>query len=249
MDFEITEYQRVLSSCIVLIPARNEEDTLPKLLGQLSRYKPEMVVVVDNNSSDRTMELAKNSGAVVVYERRIGYGSACLAGIRFISLLQVKPKYICFFDADGQSNVEDIVKVATPVLARKTNYCQGSRMILNNSVNSLTLMARIANNFFAKLLSILFKRKITDLGPLRVMTWDTLISIDMRSIGFGWTIEMSTKILKQNEMHFEVPVNYNRRFKGKSKISGNFSTAIMAAFIMVITLFSTLFFWRNTDVQ
>ena len=249
LDNEIVGYQRPLSDLIILIPARNEEDTLPNLIFQLLRYKPEMVLVVDNNSSDRTMKFAKNAGAVVVREKRIGYGSACLAGMKYISTFSVKPKYICFFDADGQSSVEDIIKVATPVLAGKAYYCQGSRMILKNSSNSLTPMARIANFTFAKLLSILYKQRITDLGPLRVMTWDTLINMDMRSIGYGWTIEMSTKLLKQRNMHFEVPVQYNKRFKGKSKISGNFSTAIRAAFVMGITLFAILFFWRNTDAK
>jgi glycosyltransferase involved in cell wall biosynthesis len=247
LDNEITGYQRTLSDVAILIPARNEEHTLPKLLEQLTRFKPEIVVVIDNDSSDRTMEFAENTGAVVVREKRIGYGSACLAGIRFISLLSLKPKYVCFFDADGQSSVEDIVKVAYPVLAGKTNYCQGSRMVSKNASNSLTPMARIANLFFSNLLSLLYKQRITDLGPLRVMTWNTLISMDMRSIGYGWTIEMSTKILKQKHMHFEVPVRYYKRFKGKSKISGNFSTAIRAAFVMGITLFAILFFWRNTD--
>ena len=133
LDNEIAGYQRPLSDLIILIPARNEEDTLPNLIFQLLRYKPEMVLVVDNNSSDRTMKFAKNAGAVVVREKRIGYGSACLAGMKYISTLSVKPKYICFFDADGQSSVEDIIKVATPVLAGKAYYSQGSRMILKSA--------------------------------------------------------------------------------------------------------------------
>jgi hypothetical protein len=151
---------------------------------------------------------------------------------------------VCFFDGDGQSFVEDIIRVAQPVLSGKGQYCQGTRMIYQASINSLTSLAQAANRFFSRLLTIMWRQKISDLGPLRVMTWEELCTLDMRSSGYGWTIEMSSKILKSGDTHCEIPVRYKPRTSGTSKISGNLFTAIRAAFVMSLTLLRVMMVWR-----
>ncbi|MHA1967681.1 MAG: glycosyltransferase family 2 protein, partial [Candidatus Hodarchaeales archaeon] len=179
----------ILSDLIIIIPARNEEYSLAKILPSIISSVTRSVIVVDNDSTDRTAEVAKTTGAVVVCQKRIGYGSACLAGIEYIKSLKEKPEIICFFDADGQSSVEDIGKVAQPVLAGRSQYCQGTRMKFQTSIRALSSMAQIANRFFSWFLSILWHQTISDLGPLRIMTWDVLSKLNMRSSGYGWTIE------------------------------------------------------------
>lgn len=177
-------------------------------------------------------------------QKRLGYGSACLTGMNHIELMGIKPNFVCFFDGDGQSRVEDIIKVAQPVLSGRGQYCQGTRMIYQASINSLTLLAQIANRFFSKLLTIIWHQKISDLGPLRVITWRELCALKMNSSGYGWTIEMSSKLLKAGRTHSEVPVGYEPRTSGTSKISGSFFTSIRAAFVMSLTFLRVLIFWR-----
>lgn len=164
--------------------------------------------------------------------------------MKYIESAYRTPKFVCFFDGDGQSFVEDINRVAQPVLSGKSQYCQGTRMIYQTSINSLTSLAQGANRFFSRLLTILWHQKISDLGPLRVMTWEELCTLNMRSSGYGWTIEMSTKILKSGETHCEVPVKYKPRTSGVSKISGNLFSALRAAFVMSLTLLRVMIFWR-----
>ena len=79
------------------------------------------------------------------------------------------------------------------------------------------------------------------------ITWSILKSLEMRSSGYVWTIEMSSKLLIAKIRHNEIPVNYNKRKKGNSKISGNITTAVRAAFIMTITFLCTSFFWRPSS--
>lgn len=239
-----------LSDLIVIIPARNEEKALSELLPRITSSITKKIIVIDNRSTDRTAEVAKTAGAVVVHQKRLGYGSACLTGINYVKSAYKTPKYLCFFDGDGQSFVEDINRVAQPVLSGKSQYCQGTRMIYRASINALTSMARIGDCFFSRLLSILWHQKISDLGPLRVMTWEELCTLKMRSSGYGWTIEMSSKILKAGRIHCEVPVKYKPRTSGTSKISGNFFTAIRAAFVMSLTLLQVMLFWRpQSEIQ
>lgn len=230
----------------IIIPAKNEEEALAIILPQIIPSLTKNVIVVDNRSSDQTAAISHKAGAKVIFEQRQGYGSACLAGIDYLSSLPKIPNYICFFDGDGQSCVKDIIRVARPVTIGRTNYCQGSRMINKKSYLALSSMARLANRFFGAIISTLWKQPITDLGPLRVITWNVLASLNMESTGYGWTIEMSGKLMKLGFTHSEIPVQYKPRIMGKSKISGNIKTALRAAFVMSLTLIGVMIFWRPT---
>ncbi|MHA1975743.1 MAG: glycosyltransferase family 2 protein [Candidatus Hodarchaeales archaeon] len=232
---------------IIIIPAHNEEAALPSLLESISSSITDNILVVDNASKDKTRAIAEKAGVSVIYEKQLGYGNACLAAINHLHSLSEKPKSVCFFDGDGQSLTDDIHKVADLVLQGKVEYCQGSRMINHMSKSSLGTLASVANRFFSFLLSVTYGQKITDLGPLRIITWRTLQSLEMKTASFGWTMEMSSKILKAGIIHAEVPVSYDSRTKGKSKISGNIKSAFKAALVMTVTFLDILFFWRPTN--
>ena len=233
-----------MNDLVVIIPAHNEEDTLPSLLRSIRTSITHNIVVVDNNSIDQTRVIAQKEGVTVIFEKHLGYGNACLAAISYLCSLPKKPKVVCFFDGDGQSIVGDIHRVAQLVFEGRVEYCQGSRMIRISSRNSLGTLSLIANRFFSYILSMTYQQPITDLGPLRIITWKTLQSLDMKTPSYGWTMEMTSKILKAGINHAEVPVGYYQRTKGESKISGNIGSAIKAALVMTFTYIRVLFFWR-----
>ena len=83
----------------VIIPALNEEESLPVVLTQLPWSILHQVIVVDNGSQDRTAEVAAATGASVVHEPRRGYGSACMAGVRAAAEADI----LIFLDADRAS--------------------------------------------------------------------------------------------------------------------------------------------------
>ncbi len=232
------------SRCLVIIPARNEETALEPLLKKIIPSISDWVVVVDNGSTDRTREVALSAGAKVIQESRIGYGSTCLAGIRYAEALPKPPEFVCFFDGDGQSKTEDILPVTKVVLSKKVKYCQGSRMFYPSARFALNPAARAANRFFTRMMALLWKQNVTDLGPLRCIAWDVLQSLNMKSTGYGWTIEMTAKILKSAIPAYEIPVKYCKRTTGKSKISGNIRTSLRAAIIIGLTLLLVMVFWR-----
>lgn len=229
----------------IIIPARNEEKTLPYLIKNIQNKITSKIIVVDNSSSDLTSMVSEEAGAIVISEKRIGYGYACIKGIKYAVKIPIHPKFICFFDGDGQSDYNDIISISYPVLNGWTNYNQGSRMIKHEASINLTRPAIIANRFYSKMLQIIWRQRISDLGPLRCINVDLLEKLDMKSKGFGWTMEMTAKILKSQSLLLEMPVNYSKRLKGQSKISGNLKTAIKAAFIIGLTLINVLFFWSS----
>ena len=142
--------------------------------------------------------------------------------------------------------MSDIKKVVLVVLHSKTiHYCQGTRMVDDQTKRNLTGSAFVANKVFAFILSKIWKQKITDLGPLRCISLDLLNNIHMTSKTYAWTIEMNTKLAKLQEPVYEIPVHYQIRKYGKSKISGNFKTALKAAFIMSLVFMKTALIWRK----
>ena len=235
-------------SLFILIPAKDEADTLPRLLTDIRKNITSNIVVIDNNSRDETAIIARKFTNHVVFEQRSGYGNACLAGIKYLSNLPEKPTFVCFYDGDGQSLVSDIAKISKPVIkSNQLHYCQGSRMIESTSKKSLTGSAYVANKVFATILSKIWKQSVTDLGPLRCITFDLLTNLHMTSKTYAWTIEMNTKLVKVREPVLEVPVKYQIRKYGESKISGNFKTALRAAFSMSIMFIKTALFWNPKD--
>ena len=82
----------------VIIPALNEEVSLPLVLADLPKDILEEIVVVDNGSNDRTPQVARDAGATVLHEQRRGYGWACLAGIEHLKTRM--PDIVVFLDGD-----------------------------------------------------------------------------------------------------------------------------------------------------
>ena len=69
---------------VVIIPAYNEEDSIAKVIRELPVNIISEVIVVDNNSTDKTSDNAKSAGATVLFQPLKGYGNACLMGIEYL---------------------------------------------------------------------------------------------------------------------------------------------------------------------
>lgn len=111
----------------ILIPAYNEEASLPATLESLIRdeyLQNAEIVVIDDGSSDRTAEVAGQFARVRVLRHPFnrGYGSAIRTGLR-----ASKGEYICWFDADGQHQAEDLVNLCKKLIENDLEYCIGVR--------------------------------------------------------------------------------------------------------------------------
>ena len=104
----------------VILPALDEESALPWVLDRMpDGYRP---IVVDNGSTDRTAEVARELGATVVVETQQGFGAACWAG-----LAAATAEVVCFMDADASFDPTELPLVADPVSAGKADLVLGAR--------------------------------------------------------------------------------------------------------------------------
>ena len=109
----------------VIIPALNEEASLPSVLDAIPANLAADVIVVDNGSGDCTAEVARSHGARVVREERRGYGSACLRGI---AALPPDAECIVFLDADFSDHPDEMPLLVEPIRRGSADLVIGSRM-------------------------------------------------------------------------------------------------------------------------
>ncbi|MCC6738107.1 MAG: glycosyltransferase family 2 protein [Planctomycetia bacterium] len=214
----------------VVIPALNEEKSLPLVLAALP--KVDDVVVVDNGSTDGTAVAARAGGARVVSEPRRGYGSACLAGIAALR----DPDVVVFVDADFSDHPDELPNVVAPILEGRADMVIGSRALGNREKGALLPQARFGNMLACFLMRVLYGHRYTDLGPFRAIRFDSLKKIGMRDRNFGWTVEMQIRALRHGLRVCEVPVSYRKRV-GVSKITGTVSGTIRAGYKILYTIF------------
>src|SRR5262245_39132813 len=136
----------------ILIPALDEEASLPAVLAAIPPSIAPRVIVVDNGSSDRTAEVARMAGATVVEEPRRGYGAACLAGIA--ALREQAPEIVTFLDADGSADPAELPRMLEPVVSGRADLVIGSRVTGATEPGDLTSVQRFGNALATRLLQI-----------------------------------------------------------------------------------------------
>jgi glycosyltransferase involved in cell wall biosynthesis len=223
----------------VIIPAYNEADSIANVINEIPNHVNE-IIVVNNNSTDATVNNAKNAGATVLTETNKGYGYACLKGMAHIEKQDLKPDIIVFLDGDYSDYPEELDKLVAPILNDDIDFVIGSRVKSLREDGSMTPQQVFGNWLATRLMSLFFNATFTDLGPFRAIKYKKLLSLQMEDKTYGWTVEMQLKALKKKFSYIEVPVRYKQRI-GISKVSGTVKGTIFAGFKILGWIFKYSF--------
>lgn len=218
----------------VLIPAYNEEGSIGKVIQDIPK-SVRNIIVVNNNSKDNTRQVAEKAGAIVLDERVMGYGKACLTGMSYLTNLNVEPDILVFLDGDYSDYPEQLLAIIDPILKQDYDMVIGSRARGNRESGSMTLPQVFGNWLATSLMKVIYKTDYTDLGPFRAIKWDKLKGLGMVDQNYGWTIEMQIKAAKAGLKTTEVPVDYRKRI-GVSKVSGTIKGVIGAGYKILWTI-------------
>lgn len=219
----------------VIIPAYNEEKSIPFVIREIPNFVRN-VVVANNNSTDETKAAAESEGAIVVFEPQKGYGKACLTAMAWIERQEIQPDIVVFLDGDFSDYPEEMTDMIQPILKNEADMVIGSRAKGQKEAGSMTFPQIFGNWLATTMMRYIQKADFSDLGPFRAIDWQKLLSLNMVDQNFGWTIEMQIKAHKKGLRYTEIPVNYRKRI-GVSKVSGTVKGVFGAGYKIILTIF------------
>jgi glycosyltransferase involved in cell wall biosynthesis len=206
----------------IVIPAYNEENGIAEIAKRVLSVSPALkevgverleLLVVDDGSKDRTAEVAEGIPGVslIRHPKNKGYGAALKTGFS-----KASGELIGFLDADGTYPPEYFPQLCKAAL-NGSELVIGSRMA--GAESQMPVTRRIGNFFFANLLSILGRQKVTDSASgMRVFKREILEQIYPLPDGLNLTPVMSTRALHEGVKIEEIPIPYSERV-GRSKLS------------------------------
>lgn len=213
------KYKRIT----VLIPCHNEEKGIGKVIDAIPTEKLKRlgyltkIIVIDNNSTDKTREIALKRDVKVVHEERKGKGFAIRSGLR---ALTPYTDYVVMLDGDNTYSAKEIPRLLEPLASNFCDVVVGSRLGGKIKKGSLRLSNRVVNWTFTFFVRQFYRANITDVLS-GFFAWkhkaiqDLLPHLEAR--GFAIEMEMITKMVKLNHQIYSVPITYEQR-EGESKI-------------------------------
>jgi glycosyltransferase involved in cell wall biosynthesis len=208
----------------VVLPCLDEEQSLPGVLAAIpDGYRP---LVVDNNSTDRTAEVARSLGATVVTEPRPGYGSSVHAGV-----VAAATPIVAVLDADGSMDPQELPALVAE-LDRGADLVIGRRRPLPGL--RWPWHARLGTAAVCWRLRQRYRLPVHDIAPMRVARRDALIGLGVTDRRSGYPLELLVRAARADWRVVERDVAYGPRTGGESKVSGSVRGSVIAA----------LDFWR-----
>ncbi len=232
----------------VIIPAFNEQESIPLVLNDIPKDLVRDIIVVNNASTDNTTDAAKKAGATVLDQPQKGYGNACLKGIEYLRTKTELPHIVVFLDADYSDHPEEMPNVTQPITEEGYDMVIGSRALGQKEQGAMLPQAVFGNWLATFLIKLLYNYEFTDLGPFRAIKWNKLMEINMVDQDFGWTVEMQVKAAKHRLPSKEVPVTYRKRV-GVSKVTGTLRGTLMAGYKIIWTIFKYAMQKRKTATK
>jgi len=232
------------ASCLsVVIPAYNEESTLPMVVRKLLKI-PELleIVIVDDCSTDDTGRLANELAAifaqvqVVRQPRNAGKTEALKTGIAL-----TRGAVVIIQDADWEYDPSEIPEVIKPILAGYADVVYGSRFLVRRTTRVLYFYHYLANKLLTFTSNLLTNLNITDVETCyKAFRGDIIRNMVITSRGFGFEIEVTAKIAKLKCTIYEVPISYyGRTYEEGKKIKA--SDGLLAFWLVLrFNLFGSL---------
>ncbi|MCD6335108.1 MAG: glycosyltransferase family 2 protein [Candidatus Latescibacteria bacterium] len=196
----------------IVIPAHNEEEGLPRVLETLPDYIDE-VIVVDSFSSDRTGEIAREMGAQVVREDRVGYGRAYKTGFR-----AVRGDFVVTCDADGTYPVHQIAELLDRAIGDDLDFLSGSRFPLFDQ-SAMRRVNHVGNRLMTLAFNLIYLRWVRDiLSGMWVIRTAILPKLHLISDGWNFSEEIKIEAMLHPSIRFaEHRIEYSERI-GETKL-------------------------------
>ena len=202
-----------MNNLTLIIPAKNEEESLPQVLNEIKNYSCNKIVILEK-SDIKTIESIKNFECKIVYQAGKGYGNALIEGIN-----NVTTDYLCIFNADGSFNpsyLNDMLHLCED----NRDFIFASRYMKGGGSDDDTFLTKIGNFIFSMIGNIFFSLKLSDILYTYLLgKTKSFKKLNLTSNDFCLCVEMPIKA-KRNKMNFKDTPSYEReRIAGEKKVS------------------------------
>ena len=186
------------------IPAFNEEKNIIHIIEKLQK-KAHIIIVCDDGSTDKTGEIAKKMGAIVItHESNLGYGAAIRS--LFLKARELKSDMLVTLDSDGQHRIEDLLPVTKPIIEKQADMVIGSRFLEGNQEN-IPKYRKVGIKIITKLANSSLEESVTDSqSGFRAYSQNILSTITPLDQGMGVSNEILMKSSKNGFKIAEVPI-------------------------------------------
>ena len=215
----------------LVIPAKNESESLPKVLNELSNYDIKKIVVIPPDDI-KTKDSIKDFDCKILPQKGIGFGNALIQGIS-----QVETKYFCIFNADGSFNPKYLEKLIDK-LNSNIDFVFCSRYEDGGGSDDDTILTYVGNMFFTKFCNLLFKLNLTDVLFTYVMgSTKAFKDLNMKYNDFSFCVELPIKAKKKNYSLANLASFERSRIAGVKKVN-----EFKDGFLILISILRLLFF-------
>ena len=215
---------------VLIVPTRNEAGAIAAALANVSRQLVDVIIVADGGSTDATCAQAQAAGAKVIAAGR-GYGRACWAG----ALAAADGAILVFMDGDGSDRADLIQQLVDPIIAGDHDFVIASRVRGAREPGSMGTHQVLIGLVMGVLVWLRYGFRYTDMCAFRAIRRERLMTLGMKEMTYGWNLEMQMRAAKTGLRILELPMPYNRRVAGDSKVSGNLMGAVRASIRLVAT--------------
>ena len=202
-----------MTNLTLVIPAKNESESLPEVLDELKIYEYKKKVILQKDDL-KTISSIKSYDVEIIYQKNKGYGDALIAGIK-----SVNTKYFCIFNADGSFNPNEIENMIIKLEKDNLDLIFASRYEKNSGSEDDTILTYIGNKIFTLIGKIFFNLKITDILYTFVLGQTKKCNhLDLKSKNFNFCVELPIKA-KRNNYNLGTTKSWERkRIAGKKKV-------------------------------
>ena len=203
-----------MNDLTLIIPAKNEAESLPIILNELKKYNYKIDIVL-HATDIGTIQAIKEYDVNIVYQENFGYGDALIHGIK-----QCKTEYFCIFNADGSFNPVEINKMYEALQTKKLDFIFASRYQASSGSEDDTIITLVGNYIFTNIGKIFFRLNISDILYTFIIGKTKQANIlDLKQKDFSFCVELPIKA-KRMKMKLGCINSYERmRIAGKKKVN------------------------------
>jgi glycosyltransferase involved in cell wall biosynthesis len=221
-----------MENLTLVIPAKNEKESLPIVLNELKKFNIKILVVLEKEDME-TINSIRNYNCDILYQLNKGYGDALIQGIN-----NTKTKYFCIFNADGSFVADELKDMYNLLENNSSDFVFGSRYMKNASSDDDTIVTYFGNKIFSLLGNLFFSLKISDILYTYVMGNTKLAqSLNLVEKKFSLCIELPIKAKRSGFKLISFPCHERQRIAGKKKVN-----AFKDGFLILISMIKLFFF-------